>query len=185
MRRLEASRRYQVVAALALFAGGGFARAQSPAAATPCSAAQYRQFDFWLGEWEVDAPGSPPSKSRISPIFGACGIREEYSANSGNFLGTSLSTYDAARKIWRQAWVDNKGGTQVLEGGMRGGAMVLEGRKPRAQGGEQVSRLTWTANADGTVRQHWEVSTDDGKTWTTAFDGHYRHTATKGAIAKP
>jgi hypothetical protein len=25
----------------------------------------------------------------------------------------------------------------------------------------------------GKVRQHWESSADDGKTWTTAFDGLY------------
>ncbi len=32
--------------------------------------------------------------------------------------------------------------------------------------------ITWTPNADGSVRQHWETS-EDGKTWKTAFDGLY------------
>ena len=39
----------------------------------------------------------------------------------------------------------------------------------------QRERITWTPNADGSVRQHWETSTDDGKTWKTSFDGLYRH----------
>ena len=33
-------------------------------------------------------------------------------------------------------------------------------------------RISWTPNPDGSVRQHWETSTD-GAAWTTAFDGRY------------
>jgi len=83
--------------------------------------------------------------------------------------------YDAPRKVWHQTWVDNQGGLLALEGGLRGASMVLEGKQPGPQGGEQTSRITWTPNADGTVRQLWEISTDGGKSWTTAFDGLYRH----------
>ena len=51
------------------------------------------------------------------------------------------------------------------------------GETPQAGGGRQLERITWTSNPDGTVRQHWEQSTDGGKTWTTAFDGLYRKKA--------
>ena len=37
-----------------------------------------------------------------------------------------------------------------------------------------VKVVTWYDNEDGTVRQHWEVSKDRGKSWATAFDGHYK-----------
>ena len=36
-----------------------------------------------------------------------------------------------------------------------------------------MQRITWSKNADGTVRQLWESSTDGGTTWTVAFDGTY------------
>jgi hypothetical protein len=36
-----------------------------------------------------------------------------------------------------------------------------------------LQKLTFTPNADGTVRQFWEQSTNDGKTRTVAFDGLY------------
>ena len=39
-------------------------------------------------------------------------------------------------------------------------------------------RIAWTPNADGTVRQLWESSKDDGKTWTVSFDGLYRKATT-------
>lgn len=170
-----------------LLAGGAApANAQSggPPAA-PCAAAEHRQFDFWLGEWQVEVPGKPTNKSRITKLFGACGIREEYWAGGGRYEGSSFNMYDAPRKVWHQTWVDNQGGLLALEGGLRGASMVLEGKQPGPQGGEQTSRITWTPNADGTVRQHWEISSDAGKTWTTAFDGLYRHPPAAAPAAKP
>jgi hypothetical protein len=62
----------------------------------------------------------------------------------------------------------------LLDGRFENGAMRLEGRSPTAGGGEQIDRITWTPNPDGSVRQHWEQSTDGGKSWQTAFDGLYR-----------
>ena len=41
-----------------------------------------------------------------------------------------------------------------------------------------LNRITWTPNKDGTVRQLWEASTDQGKTWQVAFDGLYRRKST-------
>jgi hypothetical protein len=54
--------------------------------------------------------------------------------------------------------------------------MVLEGRQePDPKTGiAGRERITWTANADGSVRQLWESSDDEGKTVTVAFDGLYR-----------
>ena len=36
-----------------------------------------------------------------------------------------------------------------------------------------INEIIWTPNADGSVRQRWRTSADGGKTWQTAFDGHY------------
>jgi hypothetical protein len=55
--------------------------------------------------------------------------------------------------------------------------MVLEGIAPAEDDPSRLDRqrITWTPSPDGSeVRQHWEVSSDDGVTWQTAFDGHYR-----------
>jgi hypothetical protein len=64
----------------------------------------------------------------------------------------------------------------VLAGSFANGAMVLEGRhEPDPKTGlVGRERITWTANADGSVRQLWESSKDDGATWSVAFDGLYR-----------
>jgi len=49
----------------------------------------------------------------------------------------------------------------------------------------------WMPLQDGRVRQHWEATTDGGKTWTTVFDGYYSRresmtsTPNPARVAKP
>jgi hypothetical protein len=140
----------------------------------PCQSPEFRQFDFWLGDWNVESPASPGSVSRnqITSINDGCTIHESYATPTG-YEGTSLNFYDAARKVWHQTWIDNQGGALFIEGGLQGNAMVLSTTNdPQA-----VSRITWTPLDDGRVRQHWETTADGGKTWATAFDGYYSRRA--------
>ncbi|MGH8205099.1 MAG: hypothetical protein ACREST_10855 [Steroidobacteraceae bacterium] len=136
----------------------------------PCNTPEFRQFDFWVGDWNVEAAAAPGkySRNRITRINDGCTIREEYATPVG-YAGTSLSFYDAPRKVWHQTWIDNQGGALYLEGGLEGKAMILE----TVGDPESVQRVTWTPLPDGRVRQHWESTTDGGRTWTTAFDGYY------------
>jgi hypothetical protein len=136
----------------------------------PCTGAEYRQFDFWLGDWDVTSPASPggASRNRISSINDGCTVLEQYTTPSG-YVGTSLNFYDATRKVWHQTWIDNQGGGLFLEGGLAGESMVLSSTGDTVN----VQRITWTPLPDGRVRQHWESTADSGKTWTTQFDGYY------------
>ncbi|HEU0151788.1 MAG TPA: hypothetical protein VFQ84_00435 [Arenimonas sp.] len=149
----------------------------APAASSPpaCTAAEHRQFDFWLGEWEVTRPdtGAVLGHSQVTTIAGGCALHEHWrSARGGD--GQSLNAFDRARGTWSQFWTGVDGTVLRLEGGLRGNAMVLEGELPAANGGRQRQRITWTPADDGSVAQHWEVSNDDGQAWTTSFLGIYR-----------
>ena len=73
---------------------------------------------------------------------------------------------------WVQAWVGG-GSTLLLEGGYEGGRMVLSGVSLGPAGAKMRDRITWSPVAGGKVRQVWEQSADEGKTWTVAFDGTY------------
>ena len=136
----------------------------------PCTAAEFRHFDFWLGDWDVSAPANPGavSRNRISSINDGCTVLEQYTTSSG-YVGTSLNFYDATRKVWHQTWIDNQGGGLFIEGGLVGESMVMSTTGDPVN----VQRITWTPLPDGRVRQHWESTTDSGKTWTTQFDGYY------------
>ena len=146
--------------------------AAAPAAAAPCDVPEHRAFDFWLGEWQVRTPdGKVAGHNRIEREYDGCVLHERYTTERG-FKGESLNVYDASRKVWHQTWVDNTGTLLLLEGGLRDGRMVLEGSATGTDGKPVKHRITWTPNADGSVRQHWETTDAKGQ-WTTAFDGMY------------
>ncbi len=142
----------------------------------PVLPAESRQFDFWIGDWDVTAPdGKPAGTSKIEQIAGGAGLLENwrgYPASSGG-SGKSLNAYNAARRQWQQYWVGSGGGVLELAGALVNGSMVLTGEHD-VRDQHLIERITWTPNADGTVRQHWEQSTDGGKSWQTAFDGLYK-----------
>lgn len=141
----------------------------------PCTTAAYRQFDFWLGEWEVRNPqGKLAGSSRITSILGGCAIHEQWTG-AGGANGESFNIFDLSTGKWHQTWVDNAGLLAQFDGGLSPqGAMLLEGPGRSPQGDPARSRMTFTPLPDGAVRQHWEYSTDNGATWQTSFDGTYR-----------
>lgn len=148
------------------------ALAAGAAAAAPCDAPEYRQFDFWLGQWEVRTPdGKLAGRNHIEPGHGGCVLHERYRTERG-YAGESLNIYDATRRVWHQTWVDNGGLLLLIEGGWRDGRMLLEGQTTGADGRITRHRISWTPAPDGSVRQLWE-STDAQGAWSVAFDGRY------------
>lgn len=164
-----------LLAVLATLCGALTARAQQPAAPKPppCSAPEHRQFDFWLGTWNVMAGDQQAGTNTIASILGGCVLLEHYTTPKG-YEGWSHNLYDAARGKWHQTWVDNQGALLLLDGGLVDDAMVLEGDTPARGGSGMVrNRITWTRLDQGRVRQHWQTSADSGRTWANAFDGTY------------
>ena len=146
-----------------------------PPTPPPCQAAEQRQFDFWLGRWDVFTPdGKKAGENLIELIEGGCVLQERW-RGGGGFTGSSLNSYSRETQQWHQHWVDNQGGLLRLAGALQGPSMVLEGAgpHPRKPGVTQRQRIAWTPLADGAVRQWWQSSDDDGANWVTAFDGRY------------
>jgi hypothetical protein len=142
----------------------------------PCQRQEHRQFDFWLGEWNVTLPnGNTAGTNRIQSINAGCALREEWTGASG-FTGTSLNAFDASSGRWHQTWIGSDGMLLMLDGGLRDGAMELSGVTTGANGTKTLHRIRWTplSGTPATVRQLWESSTDGGNTWAVAFDGIYR-----------
>jgi len=138
-----------------------------------CADPAYRQFDFWVGDWNVTNPtGALAGRDRVEKLFGGCVLKETWTGLQGGG-GTSLNIYDAPRKLWHQTWTDSMGTLLVLEGGLKDGKMVLSGDQVQPDGSHLLNRITW-APKDGTVRQTWDVSKDAGKSWKVVFDGTYK-----------
>lgn len=139
----------------------------------PCSAEQHRQFDFWIGEWEVHrADGVMAGTNTIRSILGGCVLAENWTSAKGN-SGKSFNIYAAKDGRWHQTWVDDSGTLLEIAGGLSDGKMVMNGEGKARDGADVKHRITWELLDDGRVRQHWQVSRDGGESWNDAFLGFY------------
>jgi hypothetical protein len=149
---------------------------QTQAPPPDCSAAEHRQFDFWIGSWDVfNAQGKQSGKSEVTSALKGCTLHERWESTQG-FVGESFSSYDRAVKAWHQTWVDVQGDVWKTDGGLVDGKMVLtrEARSTKDPSKMVTHRWTWAKEGDADhVYQLAEYSTDGGKTWQTYFDGHY------------
>lgn len=157
------------------------APAQPPARppSHPCATPQHRQFDFWIGAWDVYPTGTTEliAHSLIERRYNACAIRENWMPLRGQG-GGSFSAWRPGTNNWRQTWVDSSGAWVEFTGGMEGAAMVLTGPWADPTNGRTgIVRMRYTREAEGAVRQFGQVSTDNGATWTTSFDFTYRPAA--------
>lgn len=140
----------------------------------PCRySTESRQFDFWIGEWDVkNTQGQSAGKSKIELMLGDCIIFENWTSALPNvYSGKSFNLYNNVTKKWMQTWVDDKGAViEFIEGEYKDGKLTFI-TKPDAQ--HQITRLTFYSLNPNLVRQHFEVTSDNGKTWTTTTDLYY------------
>src|SRR6202045_3560832 len=78
----------------------GSISAESPQRQPPANAPEYRQFDFWVGDWNAFEAGgaAPVARLRVDRLLDGCVLREDYEGADGH-KGVSLSIYDASRKV--------------------------------------------------------------------------------------
>jgi len=150
----------------------------------PCSSAEARRFDFWLGEWDLTWPaeqaGGEPGQTmtgtnHIARLFGPCVIEENFSTDDGSFLGHSLSVYDEKTSTWRQTWVDSQGSYLWFTGGMHGDDMVLATEPGTDEEGRIiVNRMVFTDITPDSLYWQWQKSTDAGDTWSDLWTITYK-----------
>ncbi len=98
----------------------------------PCSRPIFRQFDFWIGEWEAfGTDGSKAGDSKITLILDSCVVLEEWvsaALQQGlRYAGKSYNTFNTSQRQWQQTWVDNTGATtEYLEGKLDSNKMVFK-----------------------------------------------------------
>ncbi|HVH54795.1 MAG TPA: hypothetical protein VM791_00975 [Vicinamibacterales bacterium] len=147
----------------------------------PCNhLPEYRQLDFWVGEWEVRNPaGQVVGTSRIERVLANCVIHETYTAAPGaalspNYVGHAFHFYDQNLKKWAQHYIDTTARPFDWIGEFKEGAMRYTREGPYGPSNSYVKqRMSFTPRPDGTVQQFFEQSADHGKTWLPGFNGTY------------
>jgi hypothetical protein len=147
----------------------------------PCGDPVYRQFDFWIGDWEAyDIRGNKAGDSKVSLILDSCIILEEWTSASINqgirYAGKSFNAWNAATRQWQQTWVDNAGGTnEYLLGKFDNNRIIYRTSPfPFKKDSMAIRKMTFTNLGPAKLRQHGEISKDNGVNWATEYDLEYR-----------
>jgi hypothetical protein len=143
------------------------------AKAAPCDAAEYRQFDFWIGDWEVHDPaGNVVGANKVTREQDGCLLVEHWTSSRAKETGTSFNYYDIRDKKWHQLYLSNSGNAgafPAMAGQLKDGKMVLISDESATP----VFRWTWYVISPGHVRQMAERSNDSQKSWKVIWDSIY------------
>jgi tetratricopeptide (TPR) repeat protein len=146
--------------------------------ARPCAyTKENRQFDFWLGEWEVSTTQGdvPAGTSKIELILEDCVVLENWKSLNNPYSGKSYNIYDQALKRWEQYWVDNAGGNIFFHGELLKDGVLdyWTDDIPQATGPNLRRHLQFIPMGPDKVRQFSRGSVDGGKTWNVEYDFTY------------
>ena len=143
--------------------------------AKPCEAdPNFRKFDFWVGDWDVQQTGVPRApvgaSSHVERILSGCVIFENWEPGPTG-AGKSFNIYNTVTKKWEQYWVDATGRITHYFGEFHDdGNLDYEADQ---FGTTNKVRMTFFNQGPDQVRQLGHLSTDGGKTWTVSFDLTY------------
>lgn len=145
----------------------------------PCESPEARQFDFWLGEWDLTWPAEQTGgaegeigrgTNRIERLFGDCVVEENFSLPGSDFYGRSLSVYDPQAGMWRQTWVDSQANYLIFAGGYDGQTMELH--TPEVE--RVVQRMVFSNIGQDSLNWDWQGSRDGGETWNDLWNITYQ-----------
>ena len=147
---------------------------------TPCTEPQSKQFDFWVGEWDLTWPGPSPGTTQhgtnsVRHQLDGCVVEENFSGGTDMHLrGRSFSVFDRRAGKWKQTWVDNEGGYLDFAGEFQQGQMVLQREATRPDGSKTLQRMIYKNISPNEFDWSWEHSLDGGKTWQVLWPVHYK-----------
>lgn len=141
----------------------------------PCRGAHFRDFDFWVGEWDVYDPQEKQrlGHNSVTSEQEGCLLVEHWKSGQSTESGSSFNYFDLHDSTWHQVYISNSGDARSfppMVGGLVDGKMTM---LTALDAGKQ-SRWTWYVLAPGKVRQMAEFTTDAGKTWSITWDSVYK-----------
>lgn len=160
----------EVVSLRAMVGAGAVNNHRPPGCSSPAS----RQFDFWLGSWDVSISGKPGiiAESSISLHDQGCVILEEWRP-FGGASGHSINAFDGTDKRWHQTWVDASGRRTDFVGTFEKGVLRLDGGEPIPGKPNAKQRMNYEALSPDSVRQWGEALDEKTGQWQVTWDLTY------------
>lgn len=158
---------------LRTLASNGAVVRQRPAG---CIERESRQFDFWLGEWDVSQTGKTEiiAESSITLADQGCVILEAWRPFQGA-SGHSINGYDRQAKEWKQTWIDATGRITPYGGTMQDGTLIMDDRGSQPSTNPKItkSRMNFRKIDESSVRQWGEGWDSAAKNWIVTWDLTY------------
>ncbi len=165
----------------------GVARTRCFTPYDPALPAEARQFDFWLGQWDVNLrikrdgewpEASVSARAEIYPILHGKAVLELW--NSDPIKGLSLRYFDTAQDKWL-LWLNwpgqNRSGSNGLSGTFRHGRGDFYSERPTQDGGTLISRYSFNDITPTSLRWDDSFSDDGGETWRHGWRMEFSRTA--------
>jgi len=147
------------------------------------------QFDFWIGEWEVNLRKRQPdfswedsvaARPFIYPILNGKAILELW--DSEPIKGYSLRCYDPQTEKWK-LWLNwpgkNRSNASMLEGRFRHGRGDFFSSFTNAEGEEVTSHFSFNDISADALRWDDRYSSDGGDTWRDNWRMEWTRTASE------
>jgi tetratricopeptide (TPR) repeat protein len=144
----------------------------------PCSREpRNRDFDFWIGDWNVYRTGTQflSGYSHVESMAGGCAILENYTSVQA-YTGKSFNFYDTIAKKWEQDWIGSSGPVdrqRFYEGEFKNGAMRFTFTSTNPGGEKIKGNFIFYFISKDSVRQYQDVIDDNGKTISVTYDLTY------------
>ena len=164
--------RYISAIFISFFFSISFLSAQSDSSATILNA-----FDFWIGDWDVhwmnpDSSFTYGTNEIVKTLDGKV-IQENFIDLESGFKGSSLSVFSVVDSTWHQAWTDNAGGYLEFTGIIEDERRIFQAA-PRLRNDTMiVQRMVFYDINEDKFMWDWEVSKDEGKTWSLVWQIFY------------
>ena len=165
----------------------GVARIECRAPHSPELPPEARQFDFWLGRWDVNLrirkdgewpEGSVGAEAEIYSILDGKAVVELW--NSEPIKGFSLRYFDTERDKW-MLWLNwpgaNRSGSKGLSGSFRHGRGDFYSEHPAPDGGTVLARYSFSDITPTSLRWDDSFSKDGGETWSHQWRMEFSRTA--------
>lgn len=149
-----------------------------------CGDPSFREFDFWIGEWDVLNRQRRPdgtawgvtgqATDRVYPVVDGCGIVEHWRGDAGQgfVVGYSLRAWNPDSGRWDLVLLWPPPEQPVfftLEGGFRHGRGEFFASRTDADGNEVLTRFTFADVSPVSLRWNNGTSRDGGNSWATTW----------------
>jgi tetratricopeptide (TPR) repeat protein len=144
----------------------------------PCSREpRNRDFDFWIGDWNVYRTGTQllSGYSHVEAIAGGCAVLENYTSTQA-YSGKSFNYYDTVSGKWMQDWIGSGGPADRQhfdQGEFKDGMMHFIYNTTGPNGEKTRGNFIFYFISRDSVRQYQDVIDDQGKIKSVNYDLTY------------